>query len=117
MDFRSEQDITKSNGFSLPLSRVLRHHPIVVLRFAYAAPSLIGCHGGILVDRKDRDRFGERGACGIAKASIPQCFCKPSNYRPCDGVRYGYHQRHAPTPFKAYTCAKPPSTNSSVPVM
>jgi len=37
MNLQSGQDITKSNGFSLPLSRVLRHPPIEVLRFAYAA--------------------------------------------------------------------------------
>jgi hypothetical protein len=38
MNFRSEQYITKSNGFSLPLSGVLGHPHIVVLRFASAAP-------------------------------------------------------------------------------
>src|SRR5215475_3697647 len=40
MNFRSEKHITKSNGFSLPLSRVLGHPHIVVLRFADAAPWL-----------------------------------------------------------------------------
>jgi hypothetical protein len=38
MNFRSKQYITKSNGFSLPLSRVWGHPHIEVLRFAYAAP-------------------------------------------------------------------------------
>jgi len=37
MSFRSKQYITKSNGFSLPLSRVLGHPHIVVLRFDHAA--------------------------------------------------------------------------------
>src|SRR5262245_18479544 len=39
MNLRSRQDITKSNGFSFPLSRVCRHPHIEVLRLAYAAPS------------------------------------------------------------------------------
>jgi hypothetical protein len=34
MNIRSEQYITKSNGFSLPLSRMLGHPHIEVLRFA-----------------------------------------------------------------------------------
>ena len=59
MNFRSKQDITKSNGFSLPLSRVLGHPPIVVLRFTYAATSLVGDQRrGLVAIGKDRDRFG-----------------------------------------------------------
>ncbi len=49
MNFRSQQYITKSNGFSLPLSRVWGHTHIVVLRFAYATPFLISGHGRVLV--------------------------------------------------------------------
>jgi hypothetical protein len=37
MNFRSKKHITKSNGFSLPLSRALGHPHIEVLRFTYAA--------------------------------------------------------------------------------
>jgi hypothetical protein len=45
MNFPSEQYITTSDGFSVPLSRVLGHPPIGVLRFAYYDVNAKGWRG------------------------------------------------------------------------
>ena len=68
MDFRSRQCITKSNGFSLPLSSTLRHTHIGVLRFAYSP--LLSC----LEPDSQLDRGAEREAREQPLNSTPVTF-------------------------------------------